>query len=223
MPERAIQCPQCGAPAPFRGTSLSLVCEYCGSTVVRTGADVELVGKISALVDNGSPILLGGKGRLDDAPFEIIGRLQIRYARGTWNEWYVEFGRGGNGWLSDAQGSFAITQRQAKFTIGRNNKQSTPTFSGLKVGQRLQVSRSPMVITDKRAAQYVGSEGCLPFDTRGGETYYSVDLRDAWGAFMTLDYGTSGQHHEPALFSGRAVTLTELGLRPLRKYEGWRD
>ncbi len=218
----AINCPQCGAPAPFRGTALSLVCEYCGSTVVRTGADVELVGKISALIDNGSPILLGSSGGFDDVKFEVIGRLQIRYARGTWNEWYLEFARGENGWLSDAQGSFAVTKRQTSFTVGRKKRTHTPTFPKLTVGQKIHISGAPMIITDKRAAQYVGSEGCLPFDTRKEQTYYSVDLRDAWGGFMTLDFGTSGEHGNPALYVGRAVSLAEIELRPLRKYEGWR-
>ena len=68
------QCPQCGAPAPFRAATLSLTCEYCGSTVVRTGANVELVGKISALIDNGSPILLGSSGT-DAYVDAIIKRL----------------------------------------------------------------------------------------------------------------------------------------------------
>ena len=71
-----VFCPQCGAPAPFRGTLVTLVCEYCGSTIVRDGVDIALVGKVSALVDNGSPVLLGSRGRWRGVPFEIIGRLQ---------------------------------------------------------------------------------------------------------------------------------------------------
>src|SRR5690606_14051984 len=96
-----VFCPQCGAPAPFRGTTVSLVCEYCNSTIVRTGVDFSLVGRVSALVDSGSPILLGSRGRYKGVPFEVTGRLQVTYARGTWNEWFVEFADGSTGWLAD--------------------------------------------------------------------------------------------------------------------------
>ena len=47
QPEQ-IFCPECGAPIEFRGTAVSAVCDYCDSTVVRTGVDVSLIGKVSA-------------------------------------------------------------------------------------------------------------------------------------------------------------------------------
>jgi len=56
-------CPECGAPVPLRGTAVTAVCEYCGSTIVRTDVDLRLVGKVSAILDNGSPIVLGSRGR----------------------------------------------------------------------------------------------------------------------------------------------------------------
>ena len=68
------------------------------------GVDVRLVGRVSALVDNGSPIILGSRGRHHGTPFEVTGRLQVQYGRGTWNEWFISFADGTSGWLADAQG-----------------------------------------------------------------------------------------------------------------------
>jgi hypothetical protein len=47
--EQAIHCPECGAPIRMRGTTVSAVCDYCEST----GVDIELIGKVSAIIDNG--------------------------------------------------------------------------------------------------------------------------------------------------------------------------
>ena len=49
-----------------------------------------------------------------------------------------------------------------------------------------------------------------------------VDLRDAAGTFMTLDYGGDPEQREPALYVGASVSLPALELRPLREFEGWR-
>ena len=46
--------------------------------------------------------------------------------------------------------------------------------------------------------------------------------RGADGEFATLDYGEDGEHQRPTLYTGRAVELAEVGLQPLRRFEGWR-
>jgi hypothetical protein len=213
-----VFCPECGAPAPFRGAAISLVCEYCGSTVVRTGVDVRLIGKVSALLDSGSPILLGSKGSFDRVPFEVAGRLQLRYRRGTWNEWFLTFADGTVGWLADAQGSYSVVTPREKKAVA----EKVPAFAELPLGQPLHVLGGEYVPVDKVAASYQGAEGCLPFEAEPGLVFYSVDLRGYHGEFMTLDYGTSGAHCRPAVYTGRAVDLAGLGLAPLRKFEGWR-
>ncbi len=212
-----VYCPECGAPAPFRGTAVSLVCEYCGSTIVRTGVDIKLLGKVSALLDNGSPILLGAHANFDKVPFEVVGRLQLRHGRGTWNEWFITFADGGVGWLSDAQGSYAITRpREKSIVAGR-----VPSFSACALGQPIVIQGVAYVPVERRAATYQGAEGCLPFAATTNDTYYSVDLRGYSGEFMTLDYGERGDHQQPTLYMGRAVDLLAIGLQPLRKFAGW--
>jgi hypothetical protein len=215
--ETSVNCPQCGAPAPFRGTVVSLVCEYCDSTVVRTGVDVKLVGKVSALTDTGSPILLDSKGRLDAIPFHVSGRLQVQYARGTWNEWFLEFADGTTGWLADAQGSFAIVRPRDAATVADD----LPPFREITVGQLIPLDGVPAVVTDVRAASYKGAEGVLPFEAEPGILFHGVDLRGPKGEFHTLDYGTT-PGGTPTPYIGASVTLKEIELHPLRRFEGWR-
>lgn len=213
-----VFCPNCGAPAPFRGTAVSLVCEYCESTIVRTGVDVSLVGKVSALLDTGSPILLHSRGKFDNLPFEVAGRLQVQYLRGTWNEWFINFADGTVGWLADAQGQYAVV-RPVSADIVANR---VPPFSELGVGLELRIGNTPAVITDFRGASYQGAEGMLPFDAQPGITFYSADLRGYDGEYFTLDYGNQGEHQQPVPYQGRAVRLNEVELHPLRTFEGWR-
>jgi hypothetical protein len=212
-----IQCPECGAPVGFRGTAVSAVCEYCNSTVVRSGVDVSLIGKVSELIDNGSPILLDSKGRFDGLPFVVSGRLQVSYERGTWNEWFLEFADGTIGWLSDAQNQFALVRpidpNQIAGRVG--------TYDEFRIGIPYRIAGRVAVAVDQRAAAYKGAEGLLPFEAEPGMTFFGVDLRGYKGEFITLDWGTDPSHTEPLPYVGRAVSLRELDLFPLRRFEGW--
>ncbi|MDC0717135.1 DUF4178 domain-containing protein [Nannocystis bainbridge] len=209
-----VSCPQCGAPAPFRGTAVSLVCEHCGSTVVRTGVDVRLLGRVSSVIDDGSPLLLGGKGSFAGRGFEIVGRLQLRYARGAWSEWYLQFADG-VGWLADFQGNFAITVPAAGADF--------PGFYDMSVGTWHEVHGAKYMLVDRRAARYQGAEGCLPFVAEPGLTFFALDLAGPDDQFVSLDYGVDPHNKRPAVYLGRAVLLAELGLDRLRRFEGWHD
>jgi hypothetical protein len=210
-------CPECGAPVPLRGTTVTAVCEYCGSTIVRTDVDLRLVGRVSAIVDNGSPIVLGSRGRHKAVPFEVAGRLQVQYQRGAWNEWFLNFADGSVGWLADALGQFAITvPRDVKIVAGR-----VPAHAHVQVGATLVIDGVQLVVVDKRAAAYRGSEGMLPFVAEPGVTFHSVDLRGPGGEFVSLDYGTRGDHSYPVPYFGGSVVLHDLGLHPLRRFQGW--
>ncbi|MEM7157346.1 MAG: DUF4178 domain-containing protein [Myxococcota bacterium] len=213
-----IFCPQCGAPAPFRGAAVSLVCEFCDSTIVRTGVDIRLVGKVSALVDNGSPIILGSRGRFHGTPFEVAGRLQVGYGRGTWNEWFVNFADGTIGWLVDAQGKFSIVRPKDQSVVAGK----VPPYTALDVNMVLNIDGIEAVVVDRRGAHYKGAEGILPFEAEPGMIFYGVDLRGWNGEFMSLDYGHDTSHASPVPYMGEAIQLSEVGLHPLRQFEGWR-
>lgn len=212
-------CPQCGAPAPFRGTTVSLVCEFCGSTIVRTGVDIQLIGRVSALIDTGSPILLGGQGRWQGQTFQVVGRLQVVYERGRWNEWYIEFSDGSDGWLTDAQGQYSIVRgKNPAIVSGR-----VPVFHAIATGVVLTIDQTAAVVVDRRGAMYRGAEGALPFAAQPGQTFYGVDLRGFNGEFISLDYGSDPNHASPRPYIGQAIDILSVGLRPLRSFSGWRS
>lgn len=211
-----IHCPECGAPAPFRGTTVTLVCEYCGATVVRTGVDLRLVGKVSAIVDNGSPLLLGSRGNFRGTPFELLGRLQVAYGRGAWNEWFVGFADGSIGWLAEALGQYAVLRPRDPSVCP-----ALPVHRAFTVGATMTLDRIDLTIVDVRAAQYRGAEGQLPFVAEPGLYFYSVDLRGPAGEFVTLDWGNDGAHSRPVPYFGQSATLAELAIHPLRRFKGW--
>jgi Domain of unknown function (DUF4178) len=209
-------CPECGAPAPFRGTTVTLVCEYCGSSIVRTGIDLRLVGKVSAIVDNGSPLLLGARGNFRGSPFELLGRLQVTYGRGAWNEWFIGFSDGTIGWLAEALGQVAVLRPRDPSTCA-----GVPAHRAFGVGASYMLDGTALVVVDTRVAQYRGAEGQLPFVAEPGLSFFSVDLRGPGGEFVTLDWGNDGNDPRPVPYFGRSASLAELAMHPLRRFAGW--
>ncbi len=58
------QCPSCGAPIRFAiGSSVVTVCTNCRSVVARGDQRLEDLGKVAVLVDTGSPLVVGRKGK----------------------------------------------------------------------------------------------------------------------------------------------------------------
>ena len=96
-PQRAYRaaCPNCGAPVEFRSAASPFaVCSFCRSTVVRAGDQLRKIGESAELFDDHTPLQLGARGKYQGAPFTLVGRLQYRYAEGTWNEWHALFESG---------------------------------------------------------------------------------------------------------------------------------
>jgi hypothetical protein len=89
---KSANCPSCGAAVVFRSAaSIFAVCEYCNSTLVRHDQKLEDIGKMAALVEDRSPLQLGTEGRWQGLHFALIGRIQMRYSQGLWNEWHLMF------------------------------------------------------------------------------------------------------------------------------------
>ena len=60
----SASCPACGAPVVFKSpASFHGVCEFCRSTLVRHGGDLENLGRMADLLEDASPIQLGTEGR----------------------------------------------------------------------------------------------------------------------------------------------------------------
>ena len=207
-------CPSCGAPVEFVSkASLYAVCSYCDSQILRNDLELEKIGEVSHLQEDSSPIQLGTKGRHQGVGFEVVGRIQLKHARGYWNEWYVWTSDGEGAWLGEAQGHYVFTRLVEGW-------EGAPDFQNLTAGRKLQlegVSRDVFWVVDKQQSRCIGGEGELPFKVRDGYEAPVVDLASHGRAFATIDYSES----PPLLFFGHQATFDELELENLRDLEGW--
>lgn len=201
----ASACPQCGAPLRFGGgASLAAACAHCRSAVLRSGARLELAGKVPDLVATDTRLSIGAMGRVGAQPFVVLGRLQLSQGAATWNEWYVSLG-GGWGWLAEAQGRLLLTR-----PIDR--AAPLPAFTDLRVGQELQLPGAGRAVVEELGqARLISYEGELPVAPAPGETWPFADCSTDGGGFATLDYGGEAA----ALYAGRELSYAEAGIADL--------
>ncbi len=187
------------------GTSLLSVCPYCGSAVARVGDDItelEVLGQVAPLADLGSPLQVGTSGRYDKRDFTIVGRVQLDYGLGPWNEWYAAFDDGGWGWIAEAQGRVYVT-----FATPADD---LPGYAEARVGSRFHGAGVLLTVTERRRAKFVAAEGELPFAAAPGAYVYYCDVEGPDGIFGTLDYASSSAARPDTLFLGRQVDYEAL-------------
>src|ERR1035437_2419218 len=110
-----VSCPGCGAPIQFKSAaSVMAVCEFCKATVLKDADSVKNLGKMSDVLADYSPIQMGTSGSFGGQNFTVIGRIQLRYSAGIWNEWYILFDDGRASWLSDSSGMRSEERRVGK-------------------------------------------------------------------------------------------------------------
>lgn len=207
----AANCPSCGAPIRFTNkATLFVVCDHCGCAVLRTNVGLENLGKIGELADDGTPIQIGTTGVFQGRSFNVLGRLQVHFPDGYWNEWFLDFDRGEPGWLGEAIGNYTIS-----FPLSTPVK--VPPFDALTPGQPLTFANTRYFVKTLDRAEVVAAEGELPFRTEGGWPVPSADLTAEEGRFATIDYSDE----PPRIYVGWHVEMGDLHLTNLRRVEGW--
>lgn len=203
-----VPCPSCGAPVAFKSAaSVMAVCGYCRASLVREAEAVRDIGKMAEAMEDYSPIQITTSGVWKNRPFGVVGRLQLRYDDGGWNEWYLIFEDGGSGWLGDASGQYTIMLDLGTLPA--------PAFGNLRPGQVFSHGGDAFIASDVRTARCTGGAGELPFAVGAGWEARVVDLR-AGDRFLTLDYSDADP---PRAYLGEAVTLDELKCQLLRSDE----
>ncbi|MBT7611011.1 MAG: DUF4178 domain-containing protein [Bacteriovoracaceae bacterium] len=207
-----LNCPSCGGEINFRSkTSVFAVCGFCLSNIVRHDVDLSLLGKQSELQEDMSPITIGSLGKFNNVPFFVCGRIIVRWEDGYWNEWYITFKNGTDGWLVEAQGDFAIlTAAPSSIQI--------PASKDVVVGNRINLGSESFVATDIKTMTCVGSEGELPFNGIEGRESVSIDLEKSDGQFATIEYNADDGM---SCYLGRYISLNKLKMIGLREFEGW--
>jgi hypothetical protein len=202
---RESQCPNCGGPIQFRWSgAVQTTCPFCRSILVRTDLDLRRVGQVSEVPPTTSRIQIGARGTYRSRPFEVVGRIVYEYERGAWSEWHLGFGDGASGWLSDAQGEYAVS-----FPVERHGP--LPPAENFQPGQQLDRGGTVYQVSTITRAHYRAVEGELPFEYWDADDAVFVDLRAPDGRFATLDYSGG----EPALYDGESVGWDDLALTGL--------
>ncbi|MBI5068095.1 MAG: DUF4178 domain-containing protein [Deltaproteobacteria bacterium] len=202
----ASACPQCGAPLRFGGgASLAAVCSHCRSSVLRSGARLELAGRVPDLVATDTRLALGATGRLQGRSFVVLGRLQLSQGAAPWNEWYLGLDDGSWAWLAEAQGRLYLTRRV-------DGAGALPRLDELRPGLGLELpGAGPATVEEVGEARLLSFEGELPVAPRPGEAWGFADCSTGGEGFATIDYGGD----EPVLYAGREIGYADAGLEGL--------
>lgn len=204
-------CPQCGAPIEkkSRGAFL-IICTYCDSTLRVSDQDLSMVGKMAMLQEDGSPLQLGVRGRYHQRGFEVVGRIQLAYDRGYWNEWYLMFDDGEAAWLGEGQGLYQVT-RPIKPHL------EPPPIERLGVEGTVNIDGMSYVVLEIARIRIVSGAGELPFQIDPESEAKVVDMAGTGATFATLDYSED----PPLVFVGERVEFEDLSFSGLREFEGW--
>jgi ribosomal protein S27AE len=204
---KTANCPSCGAAITFQSAvSILTICDYCKSTLIRHDLALENIGKMAELLPDSSPIQLGTQGVYRKSQFTVVGRIQLQYGQGIWNEWYLLFANQRGGWLGETLGNYALT-----FLI--DPTEPLPPFSALRAGQSLSLKGRSFQISNIENARCVAGEGELPIRVGAGYEAPVVDLQATGNVFATLDYS----ENPPLVFVGEQIRFDDLQLTGLRQ------
>lgn len=201
-------CPNCGAPVEFASAaSSSAVCSFCRSTLLRQNEVLLRTGESAALFADYSPLQIGTQGRLQGEPFTVLGRVQLAYEGGRWNEWHAYFDSSGkSAWLSEDNGRFVLSWPL--------ELPQPPAAAALVLGAQQIVQGQPWRVAALTEATLHAAEGELPQPPWLGQPVYVAELRSARDEVGSLEY-VDGE--APRWSVGRAVDLATLALSHTRE------
>jgi ribosomal protein S27E len=201
-----VTCPSCGAAVRFQSAASALaVCGYCRATLARDGEALKNLGRMAELLPDDSPVQLGTQGRWGGVAFAVVGRLQLRYDAGFWNEWHILFDDGKFGWMSESGGQWTVT-------LPHPSRPEFPPFEAIRPGARVQIAGKVFEVSNKEEAVCLSGEGELPFVVGAGYIAPVIDLRGPDTAFASIDYSS-----DPATcYVGEAVERAALKLSNTR-------
>ena len=209
-----FNCPSCGAENSFKSAlSLFAVCPFCQASVFRGEGEIELLGKVSELADDNSPLQLGSTGQFNDIRFTIVGRVRKKWQDGFWNEWHLLLADGQSGWLAEAQGEFYFTKEIKKSVSNFSNKMWF-------LKDDVNIDDQRYIVVDLKSSQVFMAEGELPYRAHAGDQFESADLRQVAGnQFGILERDMRGDNHR--IYLGFIVKIADLKLSSVRKFDGW--
>lgn len=198
-------CPNCGNTVTFHSEfSTHAVCAFCDSLIIRSDSGFEDLGKVAELQPDDSPLQVGTEGVYKKQNFQIVGRIQLSYEDGYWNEWHIILSDGSSGWIGEAMGEYFVS-----FQV---DVRKFPKSSELKTGTSLHLEGTNFAVTGRTLNEISSYEGELPFIVKNPKKHPAFDLRSTTRVAATIEYSES----PPLLFVGEYVPFDELKFRGLR-------
>lgn len=200
-------CPNCGATVEFASAaSASAVCSFCRSSLLREGAALRKIGLSAELLADYSPLQLGSSGRFAGEPFGIVGRLQLGYSGGSWNEWHALFDSGKSAWLAEDNGQFVVS-------FDAPLSEPVPQSHELVLGDRLVLAGQSWRVSALTLTRVLAAQGELPQPPNLQAEFLVAELRNAQDEVGTLDY--SSERVQWSL--GRPLRFADLAMQGLRE------
>ncbi|MHB2021529.1 MAG: DUF4178 domain-containing protein [Candidatus Xenobia bacterium] len=198
-----LNCPSCHSSVPFANpASFCARCSSCGAALLRQEMELTAHGLAGILHEDGTLLKVGTTGRWQNRTFTVVGRLQVQYGSGFWNEWFLHFSDGHGGWLAEATGTYFINfQKEVANPPVRH------------VGDTVDLDGRPYVVVQEMRGQIVAFEGELPYRAESGQPAASLDLRGWHSTGATIDVS----EEPPLVFEGEFADFDAFHFDNLRQ------
>jgi hypothetical protein len=174
--------------------------------VLRQGETLSRIGKMAELFDDHSPLQLQASGTWNHKAFTLVGRLQYKYAEGSWTEWHAVLDDGSSAYLSEDNGAYVIS---TPLTLQRE----LPLAEHFRVGATTAINGQSFSVAANNPVALMSAQGELPRLPALGQPFAMVELRSQTaGEVLSIDYSTQ----PPSVSIGQAVRLEDLQLSGLR-------
>jgi hypothetical protein len=119
----------------------------------------------------------GATGRLEKRPFVVMGRVRYSFGSGFWDEWFLEFGDGTIGWLTEDNHELALQTRTTSKKIPQNIK-----CGSCGAGLTVKDEQSQMVVCEYCGSQLDVSATAQTVLGKGlaNKPYFPLELGDAF-------------------------------------------
>lgn len=224
-------CPQCGAALKFTNRfSVSTVCEFCNSLVIRHDMNLQLRGKEGVLQDDLNPLQVGTRGVFQKTGFSIVGGVRLNHHEGFWQEWFLQLDQSIQNsqyaWLAQAQGEYQfllepialdymsheqVTIGQA-MRIGDDVKDRLAQWSSLLKGYPDAYN-----IVDLRTADMTHFTGQLPWVPDKNRKRTIAELSSMDDIKLAVEFGENAT----SLYYGKVMLFEDFKFQNLKEVKGW--
>ena len=129
---------------------------------------------MAELFDDHSPLQLQASGVWNrngvKTAFTLVGRLQYKYAEGTWTDWHAVLVDGSSAYLSEDNGAYV-------FTVPLAAQPNIPDAASFQLGQSIRLNGRAFSVASNQKVALISAQGELPHLPALGQEFSVVELR----------------------------------------------